>query len=430
MNYEQFKDHNLENDLLSIFLNDQEVLDEAINISDDIFYLSKNKLLWSVIRALWTNNEDITIATIYANLKNDIDKVGGITGITELHTSYVTSQGYKSIIKALEYLKTRRDIKTLNDSINRLLVEEKDNDEIISIINGSSDKMNNTEEGSNGDLTQALEELSIDIEERINNKGKIKGIPTRLNAIDKRINGLNKQEIIIIAGRPGSGKTTLANNIAINVAEQGKHVVLFNLEMSLMQIVEKMLSNLAMVEMDKIKFGNINGYDMDRLGNGNEKLLRLRDNFKVYDDVLHINQIVAKAKKLKKQNKLDLIIVDYLQLIESDKRDSREQEVASISRRLKLLSKELKVPVIALSQLSRAPEQRADHRPIMSDIRESGAIEQDADIIMFCYRDEYYNPQTEEPNVMEVIVGKNRNGAPGIDKIAWIPEYQKVSNLF
>ena len=429
MNREQFFNLTLEDNLLEVLINDHKALDEAIVIKDDIFYSSKNKVLWSSIKALWKDNKEINPANIYSILKTDIDKVGGISRVTELQINYISSAGYKNIIKTLEEYRIRRELYNTKIEIEKQLEKNKSNEEIIQAINNKVENLLNADSEESGDITEVLEELALNLEERTVNKGKVRGIETKLIGLDYKINGLNKQEQIVIAGRPASGKTTLANNIALRVASQNKKVVIFNLEMSKTQIFEKLLSNVALVDMNKLKIGDLGENEWQKIGEGQNKLLKLRDNLRVFDSCLHIDKIIANAKKLKKQNKLDVLIIDYLQLVECQSKGNREQEISSISRRLKLLSKELNINVIVLSQLSRACEQRTDHRPILSDLRESGAIEQDADIILFAYRDEYYNAQSEDKNLMEIIVGKNRNGSTGTEKVAWIPQYQRVANL-
>ena len=429
MNKDQFFNVNLENNLLGIILNDGKVLDDLIDAKDDIFYNVQNKKLFITMKVLWKDNKEINIPNIHGELKTEINDVGGVSRLNNLLTAKEGSNSYKNIAKVLEEYRVRRELFKIKAGMDSMFSIEKKNYEIINSVLDQLDGLMLEDEEDDGDIIPTLERVAADIEVRTKNGGKIKGIETGLIDLDRKINGLNRQEMIIVAARPGQGKTTLADNIAISIAKKNKHVALFNLEMSKEQIFEKILSSVSMVECEKIGHGNLTREDWLNLGKGENMLLGLSDNIKVYDRTLRLDSILAKAKKLKKQGKLDVLIVDYLQLIECDKKQSREQEVSYISRRLKQLSKELDINVIALSQLSRAPEQRADHRPILSDLRESGAIEQDASIILFCYRDEYYNTETEEKNVMEIIVGKNRTGTTGTIKVAWIPQYQRISNL-
>ena len=429
MNKEQFFNVNLENNLLGMILNDGKILDDLIDTKDDIFYNVQNKKLFITMKVLWRDNKEINVPNIHGELKTEVNDVGGVGRLNNLLTANTGSSSYKNIAKVLEEYRVRRELFKIKAGMDSMFSIEKKNDEIINSVLDQLDDLMLEDEEDNGDIIPTLERVAENIEVRRENGGKIKGIETGLVDLDRMINGLNKQEMIVVAARPGQGKTTLANNIAINVAKKNKYVAIFNLEMSKEQIFEKILSNVSMVECSKISNGSLSKEDYLRLGKGENTLVGLSDNMKVYDRTLRIDSILAKAKKLKKQGKLDVLIIDYLQLVEGDKKQSREQEVSSISRKLKQLSKELNISVIALSQLSRAPEQRADHRPILSDLRESGAIEQDSDVIIFCYRDEYYNAETEEKGIMEMIIGKNRNGAPGTIKTAWIPQYQRISNL-
>ena len=434
MNMDQFYNVSLENDLLSILICNQELIGEVLSYSDDIFYHTQNKVLYKQIKAMWLMDNDISTSTIYAQMGTDIKNVGGISRITELENSFVKSSEkiFNQILDKLEQLRKRRYVYKLNENITESFKNEIETKDIINKITNSLENLSETKEKDNGEITEALERLAATIEDRCNNKGKIKGIETKLIGLDKKLNGLNKQELLIIAARPGQGKTTLANNIALRIAQQGKYVALFNLEMSKEQILDKMLSTVSMIDNNSLKYGLLTDKDFEKIGIATNKMLLLGQKMKVFDSVLNLNEIISNARKLKKKNKLDAIIVDYLQLIEVDlgtKNRNREQEVSTISRKLKLLSKELQVPVIALSQLSRSCEQRADKRPMLSDLRESGAIEQDADIVMFCYRDEYYNPETEERNILEIIVAKNRNGTVGTEKVAWLPQFQKVADL-
>ena len=429
MNKEQFFNVNLENNLLGMILNDGKILDDLIDTKDDIFYNVQNKKLFITMKVLWRDNKEINVPNIHGELKTEVNDVGGVGRLNNLLTANTGSNSYKNIAKVLEEYRVRRELFKIKAGMDSMFSVERKNEDIINSVLDQLDDLMLEDEEDNGDIIPTLERVAENIEVRVKSGGKIKGIETGLIDLDRMINGLNKQEMVVVAARPGQGKTTLANNIAINVAKKNKHVAIFNLEMSKEQIFEKILSNVSMVECNKISNGSLSKEDWLRLGKGENTLVGLSDNMKVYDRTLKIDSILAKAKKLKKQGKLDVLIIDYLQLVEGDKKQSREQEVSSISRKLKQLTKELNISVIALSQLSRAPEQRADHRPILSDLRESGAIEQDSDVIIFCYRDEYYNAETEEKNIMEMIIGKNRNGAPGVVKTAWVPQYQRISNL-
>ena len=383
MDMNQFSNINLENDVLSAIICDQEALGEVLNYKEDIFYYKQNKALYSLLKAMYINDKEINLSTIIAELGTDnLKEVGGITRITELSTNYLNigAKGFSQILTKLDYLRERRELYQLNQEIESGFNKEIPNDNIKAKISDKLDNISTSVNEDNGDIIDSIDLLAQNIEERYQNKGKVKGIETKLTGLDKRINGLNKQELIIIAGRPGQGKTTLANNIALRIAQQEKNVAIFNLEMAKTQILDKLLSCVAGVDNEKLKFGNLDDADWEKIGQGTEKLFHLSQHIKLFDSVLTLEKIIANCKKLKNKNKLDAVIIDYLQLIESDNKrpnGNREQEVSAISRKLKLLSKELQVPVIALSQLSRSCEARADKRPMLSDLRESGSIEQD-----------------------------------------------------
>ena len=422
----------LEVEVLSMIMNNEYCLNESMDkLSTNDFYDTKNSTLFETIKILWSNDQPISESTIYSILgKNGIDKVGGISYISEIRTSFISSEGIKERISILKDLQKRREIVKISDVIVKSYIQEKSNEEIINTIQENIDNLSVTEEDT-GDIQSALNKTLTGIEERYKNGGEITGNSTGIIALDKKINGIKKSELTIIAGRPGSGKTTLANNIYWNIASKGKKCLLFNLEMGKEQIFQKMLSNIGHIPARNIETGNLNDAEWSKLATATTKLSTISKNSKVYDNKFGLNSIISECKTLDKKLKgLDLIIIDYLQLIDPQKKcGNREGEIAHISRSLKLLSKNLECSVICLSQLSRAPEQRADHRPMLSDLRESGSIEQDADNVLFTYRDEYYNKETEEKNIMEIIIGKQRTGTTGTVKVAWIGEYQKVTSL-
>lgn len=431
MKQDQFYNYDIETELLSVILNDDKAANNIFFYTSDLFYNSQNKLLFDSMKILWQENTPITINTIYALLKTDIERIGGISRLSDIYSSYYTSTTYKDLIRALEDYMTRRRLKQLQNAIANGLNTNKTNSDILSTITEETDKMNNSNQiEDDGDITGALETTAINLENRMANPNKIEGITTNITDLDYALKGMKAKELIIIAARPGQGKTTLVDNFIMNITAKKKHVALFNLEMSKEQIIEKMLSNISMVENEKQQLGTLNDEDWERIAKGQNKMLLLQPYMRIYDTVMNIDHMMAIAKTLKKKNKLDLLAIDYLQLIECTTKGNREQEIAYISRTLKKIAQELDIPVIALSQLSRAPELRADHRPILSDLRESGAIEQDANKVIFLYRDEYYNKDTEEKNIIELIIAKNRNGSTKTVKCCWLPQYQRVTNLY
>ncbi len=247
--------------------------------------------------------------------------------------------------------------------------------------------------------------------------------------LDAKTSGFQKGDMVLIAARPSMGKTTFALNIAEHAAlREGKSVVIFSLEMSKDQLAYKLLCSEANVDMLALRTGNLEDKDWDSIARASGPLSKA----KIYiDDTAGVTvmEMRSKCRRIKIEHGIDLIMIDYLQLMSGSGSESRQQEVSEISRSIKALAKEMECPVIALSQLSRAPEQRADHRPMLSDLRESGSIEQDADVVMFLYRDEYYNKETEEKNVGECIIAKQRNGPVGTVKLAWLGQFSKFGNL-
>ena len=260
-------------------------------------------------------------------------------------------------------------------------------------------------------------------------KNDVTGLTTGFRDLNKKINGLQRSDLLLIAARPAMGKTAFALNLVQNAALKGDaSVAVFSLEMSKEQLVQRMIASQSTVELKKIKTGTLADNDWPRITDG----MAILSGAKIHiDDTpgIKISELRSKCRKLKIEKGLDLVLIDYLQLMEGEgQNESRQQEIAKISRSLKILAKELDCPVVALSQLSRAPEQRADHRPMLSDLRESGSIEQDADIVMFLYRDEYYNPDTEKKNIGEVIVAKNRHGETGTVELVWFGGIQKFAD--
>ena len=250
--------------------------------------------------------------------------------------------------------------------------------------------------------------------------------------MDNKTAGLHKSELVLIAARPAMGKTAFALNIATNAALYANTpVVVFSLEMSKEQCANRILCAQAMVDSGKVSKGELDDEEWGKLAVASGELSESAGIF--IDDTpgITVAEIRAKCRKLKLEKDIGLVVIDYLQLIQgSGKSNSREQEIAEISRSLKILAKEIDVPVIALSQLSRAPEARTDHRPMLQDLRESGSIEQDADIVMFIYRDDYYNPQSEKTNIAEIIIAKNRSGPVGTTELLWMPSFTKFANKY
>ena len=273
---------------------------------------------------------------------------------------------------------------------------------------------------------------ALDVIERASKtKGTVTGIPTGFIDLDYKLSGLQRSDLVLIAARPSMGKTAFVLNIAQHVAfRQNLAVAIFSLEMSKEQLVNRLFSLESHVDAQILRTGNLSDTDWEKLIEGAGTIGSSR---MIIDDTsgITISEMRSKCRKYKLEMGLDLVIIDYLQLMSgsnSRRNESRQQEISEISRSLKGLARELNVPVIALSQLSRAVEQRTDKRPMLSDLRESGAIEQDADVCMFIYRDDYYNPDTEDKNIAEIIIAKQRNGPIGTVRLAWMPQYTRFGN--
>ena len=292
--------------------------------------------------------------------------------------------------------------------------------------------MQNRNQTGYSQIKDVLVDSFAQLERLYNQKEGITGVPSGFADLDLRTAGFHNSELIILAARPAMGKTAFALNIATNAATKSDiPVLLFSLEMSKEQLVNRVLCSEAMVDSNKLKTGKIEENDWVKIV---EALGPLSEAEMYIDDTagISITEIRAKARKLKLEKNIGLIIIDYLQLIQGSgnrRNGSREQEISEISRSLKILAKELDIPVIALSQLSRAAEQRSEHRPMLSDLRESGSIEQDADIVMFLYRDDYYNEESENKNIAEVIIAKNRSGSVGTAEMLWMSSYTKFANI-
>lgn len=429
-------DQEAEQAIIGSMLTDKDAVISAIEVlkSDD-FYREDNKIIYEAIASLYSRAEPIDIITVKAELEamGKFDQVGGLEYLAQLPEKVPTTANATKYIKIVEEKSTlRRLIKTANEIIELGYSPLEDVDDIME---GAEKKIFNIMQEKNqkgyAPIKDVLVESFTKLEELYNRKQHITGVPTGFFDLDYRTAGLHNSELILIAARPAMGKTAFALNIATYAALKGNvPVAVFSLEMSKEQLVNRILCSQAMVDSNKVRTGKLEENDWNKLA---EAIGPLSEAEIYIDDTpgINITEIRAKCRKLKLEKNIGLVVVDYLQLIQgSGKRTgSREQEISEISRSLKILAKELNVPVIALSQLSRAAEQRPDHRPMLSDLRESGAIEQDADIVMFLYRDEYYNKESEKRGIAEVIIAKHRGGSTGTIDLGWRGEYTKFINL-
>ena len=422
--------------IIGSMLTDRDAVISAIEVlKPEDFYREDNKTIYEAILNLYTRSEPIDVITVRAELESmgKLDNVGGLEYLAELPEKVPTTANASKYIKIVEEKATLRSlIKTANEIIELGYNPTEDVDDIMEgaekkIFNIMQDK----DQKGYSLLKDVLVESFTKLEELYNRKQHITGVPSGFIDLDYRTAGFHGSELILIAARPAMGKTAFALNIATNaVLRANVPVAVFSLEMSKEQLVNRILSSESMVDSNKIRTGKLEEDDWTKLA---EAIGPLSEGEMYIDDTPGINimEIRAKCRKLKIEKNIGLVVIDYLQLIQgSGKRNgSREQEISEISRSLKILAKELNVPVIALSQLSRAAEQRPDHRPMLSDLRESGAIEQDADIVMFLYRDDYYNPDTDKKGIAEVIIAKHRGGSTGTVDLRWLGNYTKFVNL-
>ena len=420
--------------LSSMFI-DKEAASAAVELlKAEDFYRPDNKAVFEACHELFSSGSPIDIITVKSKLeeKGIFEQVGGIGFIAQIASSVGSSvnvRHYAEIVKDKSTL--RQLIKTCNDVSAQCYDGKTD---INFVIDQAEKGIFDVSEGRNTGDGHHIRDIAVaafeKIEDVYKNKGKLTGVPTGFVDFDAKTAGLQKSDLILLAARPSMGKTAFALNIAQNAAiRHNVPVAIFSLEMSEEQLVNRMLCSEAMIDAQKLRTGELEDDDWGKLIQALGPLSR--SNVYIFDTPGATPMDVrSKCRKLKLEKGLGLIVIDYLQLMNADgKNDSRQQEISAISRSLKAIARELQVPVIALSQLSRACEQRSDHRPMLSDLRESGAIEQDADVVAFLYRDEYYFPDTEAKNQAELIIAKQRNGPTGTVNLAWLGQYTKFGNL-
>lgn len=438
MDFNKVPPHDLEAEqaVIGSMLTDKDAVISAIEVlSDYDFYREDNKIIYSAILNLYNRGEPIDIITLKSELASmgKLEAVGGLEYLAELPEKVPTTANVDKYIKIVEEKSTLR---TLIRTANELITLGYDpTQEVEELMDNAEKKIFNVMQSRNqkgySSMKDILVDTFIELEELYNRKQHVTGVPTGFVDLDYKTAGLHGSDLILVAARPAMGKSAFALNIATNAAVRAKTpVAIFSLEMSKEQMANRILCSEALVDSNKVRTGKVEDDDWVKLAQASGILSEAQI---FIDDTpgISIMEIRAKCRKMKLEKDIGLVVIDYLQLVQgSSKRGaSREQEIAEISRSLKILAKEINVPVIALSQLSRAPEQRPDHRPMLSDLRESGSIEQDADIVMFLYRDDYYNQDSEKKNVAEVILAKHRAGSTGTVELAWLGSYTKFANL-
>ncbi|MBU3182392.1 replicative DNA helicase [Clostridium psychrophilum] len=402
-------------------------------LKGDDFYRDSHKVIFNAIFDLYQKDTPIDMITLVEHLRSaeKLEASGGITYISEISNSVPSTANLSSYIKIVDDKSILRKLIRASTEIMENCYNKQDNVEDVMDI-AQQKVFNIAEKKNSGDfepMNTVLERGFLEIERIFNNKGETTGISSGFPELDEKTAGFQKGDMILIAARPSMGKTTFALNLAEYAAlREGKSIALFSLEMSKEQLAYKLLCSEANVDMTKLRNGNLEDKDWENIAKASGPLAAA----KIYiDDTAgtSVMEMRSKCRKLKMEHGIDMIVIDYLQLMSGSNTESRQQEVSEISRSIKALAKEMQCPVIALSQLSRAPEQRTDHRPMLSDLRESGSIEQDADLVMFLYRDEYYDEETEDKNVAELIISKQRNGPVGTIKLAWIGQFSKFARL-
>ena len=428
-------DIDAEQAVLGSMLTDKEAVNAAIeSLKEDAFYRDDNRIIFQAIVNLYSKSEPIDIITLKDELESmdKFEQVGGYEYLASLPDKVPTTANVQKYIKIVEEKSILRNlIKTANEIIE---LGYDPTEDVEDIMDGAEKKIFDIMQSKNQKgytpIKDVLVESFTKLEELYNRKQHITGVPTGFAELDYKTAGLHGSELILVAARPAMGKTAVALNFPTNAALRGNApVAIFSLEMSKDQLVNRILCSEAMVDSNKVRTGKLDEDDWVKLAGA---IGPLSEAEMYIDDTpgISVMEIRTKCRKLKMEKNIGLVVIDYLQLVQGNKRTaSREQEISEISRSLKILAKEINVPVIALSQLSRAVEQRPDHRPMLSDLRESGAIEQDADIVMFLYRDDYYNKESEKKDIAEVIIAKQRGGQTGTVELLWMGNYTKFVNL-
>ncbi|MFD0674467.1 replicative DNA helicase [Cohnella sp. GCM10027633] len=419
----------------AILLEAEALITSMERLRAEDFYSVSHQRIFEVMVALGEDGEPIDLVTLTARLQDlgQLDEVGGVIYLAKLAGAVPTAANveyYAQIVEEKSML--RRLIRTATQIVSSGYATEDD----VGVLLGDAERriMELSQNRSSSGFI-SIRDVLMEVFERVeflyNHKGGTTGIPSGFVDLDKMTAGFQRNDLIILAARPSVGKTAFALNVAQNVAVRaGESVAIFSLEMSAAQLVQRMVCAESNVDAQRMRTGELKGDDWEKLSMAIGSLSEAQ----IYiDDTpgITVADIRAKCRRLKKEKGLGMILIDYLQLIQGRGKagENRQQEVSEISRTLKMIARELEVPVIALSQLSRGVEQRQDKRPMMSDLRESGSIEQDADIVAFLYRDDYYDKESEKKNIIEIIIAKQRNGPVGTVELVFLKQFNKFVNL-
>lgn len=417
----------------SMFMSPEAIVAASEILTKDDFYGKQYGILFEAIVDLYNQAKPVDIVTLrnYLSTTGAPEEVTNLEFLKEAIATVPHSSSIKHYADIVRERSTLRKLISISQDIENTCYSQ--NDSAEHILDRTGNVVYNLVQNRNSGEYVPIEDIVLHSLEKINiasqTQGSVTGIPSGFVDLDFKTAGFQPSDLILVAARPSMGKTAFVLNVAENIClNQGKSAVLFSLEMSKEQLVNRLLSLESRVSSQLMRTGELNERDWDSLIEAAGVLAKSK---MIIDDTpgISIGQLRSRCRKYKSDHDISIIIIDYLQLMVGDGRtDSRQQEISDISRSLKALARELNVPVIALSQLSRAPEKRDDHRPMLSDLRESGAIEQDADVVMFLYRDDYYNKETDKPNIAEVIIAKQRNGPIGTVELVWMPDYTKFAN--
>ncbi len=421
--------------VLGAMLLDRDAIGKVMVILDEnCFFLESHRAVFRVIVSLFDRNLPVDLVTVSDELRKrtELKEVGGSSYLADLQGAVSTSANVEYHAKiVLEKALLRRLILASTRIVQQGYQAEESVDVLLDRAEQLIFSIRDTRlKGGFTPVKEILKDTFEAIDVLYREKRHITGVPTGFTDVDEKTSGLQKSDLVVVAGRPSMGKTAFVLNLAQYAAIERKvPVAVFSLEMSKSQLVQRMLWTEARVDALKMRTGYLSESDWPKLTTA-AGLLAEAPVFVDDTPAIPLLELRAKARRLKAERDIGLLIVDYLQLIQGPRRtENRQQEVAEISRSLKALAKELNLPLIAVSQLSRAPKTRASHRPILSDLRESGAIEQDADVVIFIYRPELYQKKTEDEGIAEIIIGKQRNGPTGTVKLAFMKEYTRFENL-
>lgn len=418
----------------AIFLQPSSITVTSELLIPEDFYRASHQKIYNAMLDLSDKGEPVDLVTITSALAdvNLLEEVGGVSYLSDLANSVPTAANIEYYAKIVE---EKSILRRLIRTATTIAQDGYSREDEVEVLLGEAEKtIMEVAQRKNAGAFQNIKDVLVqtydNIETLHDRKGDVTGIPTGFIELDKMTAGFQRNDLIIVAARPSVGKTAFALNIAQNVATKtDENVAIFSLEMGADQLVMRMLCAEGNIDAQRLRTGSLTPEDWGKL---TMAMGSLSDSGIYIDDTpgIRVGDIRAKCRRLKQESGLGMVLIDYLQLIQGNGRtDNRQQEVSEISRTLKELARELKVPVIALSQLSRGVEQRQDKRPMMSDIRESGSIEQDADIVAFLYRDDYYDKESENKNIIEIIIAKQRNGPVGTVSLAFVKEYNKFVNL-